>query len=423
MNKIFKITLFFLSISSSLLSKPYSLPSLTGSYSVGKKSFHWIDEQRMEENSDTSDHSDRELMVVVWYPTHASKKVKQSAYKPSFIKNSPWLLRWAIYPISFVAHDTIDVPLAHDQDKYPVVIFSHGFSFGTDCHQALCQELASQGYIVVGINHTYDCQLVEFPDGRVIKGTAQKLMLNVKPNEGCNFWLQQAQTRVADVQFVLDQLECLNADPGFFYSRLDMNHIGMFGHSLGGATAANMCRLDARIKAGVNMDGGLQGNPDEITKNFNKPFMNMLAGKSMRIMELPCNIFMKPTLAITSQQEEDLIKWLYVQAIQQLTANLGDNASVVVLHDAGHLTYTDFVFTKEAHPFPWIFQLYEKIIMNLVIGIDGCSPYGCIPSNQAHSIISAHLRSFFDKHLQKKTTDIPNEIIDGVDISYSLSKN
>ena len=40
---------------------------------------------------------------------------------------------------------------------------------------------------------------------------------------------------------------------------LDLDHIGMFGHSLGGATAAATMLIDRRIDAGLDMDGFLFG--------------------------------------------------------------------------------------------------------------------------------------------------------------------
>jgi predicted dienelactone hydrolase len=62
---------------------------------------------------------------------------------------------------------------------------------------------------------------------------------------------------VADTAFVLDRLGRLNAGnpPGKFTDRLDLTQVGVFGHSLGGATAAQFCHDDPRCKAGIDIDG------------------------------------------------------------------------------------------------------------------------------------------------------------------------
>ena len=47
-----------------------------------------------------------------------------------------------------------NLPVLRDKKKFPVVIFSHGFASFHAFHLALIQELASHGFIVVGIDHT-----------------------------------------------------------------------------------------------------------------------------------------------------------------------------------------------------------------------------------------------------------------------------
>jgi hypothetical protein len=62
--------------------------------------------------------------------------------------------------------------------------------------------------------------------------------------------------------FALDQLQRLNvSDPsGRFFQRLDMQRIGVFGHSLGGATSLPFCHDDARCKAENDLDGAPLGS-------------------------------------------------------------------------------------------------------------------------------------------------------------------
>jgi predicted dienelactone hydrolase len=120
------------------------------------------------------------------------------------------------------------------------------------------EELASQGYIVVTIDHTHDAGDVEFPGGRV-----ETLFL---PGEITDSVTAQAlAVREADSRFVLDQLAAINAGrnpdvdklplPRGLRGALDLSRTGMFGHSLGGATAAATMHDDPRVKAGIDMYG------------------------------------------------------------------------------------------------------------------------------------------------------------------------
>lgn len=60
---------------------------------------------------------------------------------------------------------------------------------------------------------------------------------------------------------------------------LDLDRIGMYGHSAGGVTAAETMRVDRRIDAGINMDGTLQHSGTEYLpvalEGLDRPFMLM----------------------------------------------------------------------------------------------------------------------------------------------------
>lgn len=88
----------------------------------------------------------------------------------------------------------------------------------------------------------------------------------------------QAETivplRAGDIQFVLDELEKFNAgnDPtGLFNGRLDLDRVGVFGISTGGATAAEVLSTDPRFKAGANLDGTLRGDTPDAT--ISQPYL------------------------------------------------------------------------------------------------------------------------------------------------------
>jgi predicted dienelactone hydrolase len=73
-----------------------------------------------------------------------------------------------------------------------------------------------------------------------------------------------------DTRFVLDRLATINRR-GRFAGRLDLAHIGMVGHSLGGATAAEVMLVDERVDAALNLDGLI--TPNVVRHGLDRPFM------------------------------------------------------------------------------------------------------------------------------------------------------
>ena len=148
------------------------------------------------------------------------------------------------------------------------------------------EDLASRGYVVVTIDHTYEASEVEFPGGRLETASLP---------DGASLEKMLSE-RVSDVRFVLDQLEAIrdggNPDverrplPDGLAKSLDLSKVGIFGHSAGGFTAAEAMLGDRRVDAGVNLDGSMiyssdEGTYGEVTeRGLDRPFMLVGAGTS-----------------------------------------------------------------------------------------------------------------------------------------------
>ena len=128
---------------------------------------------------------------------------------------------------------------------------------------------------MVGIDHPYDAAAVIYPD----QSTA---LLKLEGLSGFEDYKAKTRYWVEDTQFVLDHIEAISssAQSGILSGKVDMNRIGVFGHSFGGATAAQMLMKDSRIQAALNMDGVLYGEPIS-DHGFNKPYMQMNAVQSI----------------------------------------------------------------------------------------------------------------------------------------------
>ena len=263
-----------------------TLPIPTGSFAVCRAIYDWTDDTRLDTLAPIPG-TKSELLVWIWYPSAAEQSVAMDDYVPAQMRAAagpaagPWKL--LTRDASKVhGHSTRDPDVSLQQRSYPVAIMRAGASAGVVGYSTLAEDLASHGYVVVGFDAPYRTYSVVFPDGRVMRRTPEN---NPELCEG----LEQAQQArcvnkvltawTADIAFVLDQLERLNAsDPtGKFTGRLDMTRVGVFGHSFGGAQAAQFCSLDSRCKAGIDVDGSLHGSV--IQAGIHRPFMFLLSGQ------------------------------------------------------------------------------------------------------------------------------------------------
>ncbi|POR37731.1 Platelet-activating factor acetylhydrolase [Tolypocladium paradoxum] len=155
----------------------------------------------------------------------------------------------------------------HHEPPYPVVLFSPGFGVSRLLYNAEARALSSKGYVVVTIDHPYDASIVEFPDGVVF------LSANI-PLEDPATLVQAIEVRAADVSFIIDQLHnssVLRKLTDGYPGQVDLNKFALYGHSLGGATAATATLSDSRILGGMNLDGHHYG--PVVQKGLDRPFV------------------------------------------------------------------------------------------------------------------------------------------------------
>lgn len=244
---------------------------LRGPYRVGSTSAHFIDQGRRDPYSPNK-LADREVMIQVWYPAETTGGFRRERYRDgrrSDYKDSSLAL---VETRSFV-----DAPIANAKVTYPLLLFSGPFNRFQNTFET--EEMASQGFIVVAIDHPYDSDLVVFPDGRRVTASKEACLLDFASDEALAVSRPKVErrlaVRVADTRFVLDRLEQWNGSDqtSRFFGRVDLRHIGMFGHSFGGAVTAEVCRVDPRVRAGVSMDGSMFGTSK--TNGVPKPFFFM----------------------------------------------------------------------------------------------------------------------------------------------------
>jgi len=236
-----------------------TLAEPSGKYAVGSQVFRWIDSARIEQI--TNDPFDkRNVIVQAWYPAQGDVKGSHSFYLDGLPHLPP-----KVGPIpSFLLdhYDQIDTyavvnatPLKAPR-KWPVVLFLPGYGAARAFYTSLAVGLASHGYVVFCLDHPYEAAITQLANGKLAT-----TIENFQPDDPdrLGFMKNRLDIRVADVQFVLNQLEKKNSSPTTFFTSLDLNRIGITGHSLGGATAGAAMAHDSRLKAAVNIDGTLYG--------------------------------------------------------------------------------------------------------------------------------------------------------------------
>ncbi|MBL1108869.1 acetylhydrolase [Streptomyces sp. 5-8] len=248
-----------------------TLPDPTGPYPVGTVALHLVDAARPDPVAGPGHH--RELMASVWYPARNVERYPLV----------PWMSAGALRELLVAADlpvDAAQVPLtaAHRSApvrwsgrKLPVVVFSHGAHSHRADHTVVVQELASHGYAVVTVDHTYDA-FTEFPDGRILT-----------PLRDPEHAMGPADF-AADIRFVLGCVDGLAAGrnpdadglplPAGLADSIDPRRIGMFGWSKGGTATARVMLDDPRVRAGLSLDGPML---PALTGDLDRPFMMMTA--------------------------------------------------------------------------------------------------------------------------------------------------
>jgi predicted dienelactone hydrolase len=261
-----------------------TLPTPTGPLAVGRTTYAWADAATSNTLAPVPG-AKRELLVWIWYPSMAAPSIAKDDYIPAHMRTaagpSHGPMKLVTRELSNVhGHSTRDSEVSPQSASYPVVIMRAGASAGVVGYSTLAEDLASHGYVVVGFDAPYRTNVVAFPDGRVLRRTPENnpetcAAKAQAEQAGCMSALLKAWT--ADVAFVLDRLERLNSfdKSGRFTGRLEMARVGIFGHSFGGATAAQFCHDDSRCKAAIDLDGQPFGSV--VQAGLRQPFMFVLS--------------------------------------------------------------------------------------------------------------------------------------------------
>tara|TARA_Y100000590_G_scaffold75685_1_gene83558 strand:- start:2059 stop:3447 length:1389 start_codon:yes stop_codon:yes gene_type:complete len=237
------------------------LPVPTGPFSVGTVLYHWTDTSRTEWFTDDPEDL-REVPVQLWYPAFPEVDADPTPYIDHIDLRAEAIGERVGLPAFMMGHlnliSTHSVMNASAREgNFPLILFSHGLGGMRAQNTVLMEELASHGYIVAAMDHPFDANTTVFPTierdesqrvadyrSSIPEGTADSVWLEIRN--------RQLDTRIADVRFVLNQLQTVFTP---LQNNIDFTRVGISGHSFGGATAVLTAIKDSRIRAVVALDG------------------------------------------------------------------------------------------------------------------------------------------------------------------------
>ncbi|KAJ4294332.1 hypothetical protein N0V90_008022 [Kalmusia sp. IMI 367209] len=218
-----------------------------------------------------NDGRDREVMVSGFFPVSACQHERLEAYMPpataSFQDD-----KFAAYGIPNGTFQSLDLQTcslsANDKScssgSLPLVVFSGALGTSRMIYNSMLQSLAAAGYLVVSIDHPYDADIVEFPNGTVITG------VDISDAE-----LENAlNTRTKDIAFLYRQLKRPSVQKKLFPQHRQSSaepKTAIIGHSFGGAAAAAAMQQLSFVRGALNLDGTIFGAV--LKAGLDRPFM------------------------------------------------------------------------------------------------------------------------------------------------------
>jgi len=272
-------------------------------------------------------------------------------------------------------HSTPDPDVSPELRSYPVVIMRAGGGALTADFTTLAEDLASHGYIVVGFDAPYRTSLVVLPDGRVVERRPADNPENLTDAQAKHLINRLLPMWTSDTSSVVSQLRQLSAadqslasPTSKFAGRLDLQRIGMFGHSFGGATALQFCHDDTRYKAGIDIDGEPFGSV--VQEGLKQPFMFIFSDHSREL-------------------SDPAARQVFAD-IQSIYARLPNGRWMITIRGAHHFSFSDQALLK------------SHVLMKVLTSVAG---FGKLDSRRGLAITSTYVHTFFDIYLKGAPSD------------------
>lgn len=384
------------------------LPAPSGEHPVGVRDFELSDDSRKGVLA-AGDDEPRRLLVRVWYPagdvTGLSPRPYFNEIEAQTTASGLGSFMGMPFFFQYLKHSSTNsyenAPLLDGAANQPVAIYSHGYTSFPGQNTALLEELASHGYIVYSVQHTYDSSPVVFPNGDVagldpaLFAEMERLATEMSEDQrlsfvGATFDERRRGTRAsyehsmrdgqripsvsaavwrADRIFVHDRLEAgeVPGEVAVIVAAGELGSVGQIGMSFGGSTTGGVCMVDTRCAAAVNLDGG-DYDFQPFNRNVPVPFLMFYSD-----LDLAAAMVSEDPNA-TGHGFNDF------SYERHETAGLRPDVYRLTVDGVTHLGVSDFALFMRA---PWRTPLFGSIDSGAIIGIQ-----------------NDFVRGFFDRHLR-----------------------
>ncbi len=280
------------------------LPEPSGPHCIGKTKMQVIDGSRLEEFTEAPGDY-RRLVLDIWYPGLCEGETGPYIHPEVLDAYKQRAKMGNDVDLSFISstktHAYQDSKIESAVTSAPSVVFSHGAGTPMDLYASIYEDLASHGYLVFVISHTFEAAAVEFPGGEIVPrneeytkrqftdavvkewndllafvgsdASSGEKLAKVKQVFSSGFpGTGNVKRRVDDISCVLDKIAELNRAEGSpFRGRLNLKQVGGLGHSFGGAAMGQAVLSEKRIRAAVNLDGWQFG--EVVGRELTKPLL------------------------------------------------------------------------------------------------------------------------------------------------------
>jgi predicted dienelactone hydrolase len=354
------------------------IPAPDGPYQVGTTIYELADASRQELYSGKDEA--RRFQIQVWYPAEPSESELRAPWMNHVEVFAPSISTYIGLPSFFLDHlALVQIPAYKDSKAaisdvgFPVILFSHGWNGFNAQSSGQAMQLASHGYVVVGVQHTYGALVTVFEDGTLALNNPDAL-----PRDAPDEIYDPAADKLADqwagdLKFALDFLTAANSESTSpFLHVLDLSNVGVYGHSTGGGAAIQFCSRDARCKALFGMD----------------PFMRPV---STDVLERGIS---QPAFFLFSQRWADDVDSLNNAQFRPFYETSKSTLGAVYIEGTAHYDFSDLPLLSPLAP-----QLGLK---------------GPINGKLVTVIINYYLLSFFDLTLK----EVPSDLFDSTSRKY-----
>lgn len=224
--------------STTLSASPIITPKPRGKFDVGTKSFEMTDKSRTQHH----ENGPRRFMVQAYFPTE-QKSDNSFEYMPETLDSGK------VLGVTVHSHAN---PNAHisKKENFPLIIFQHGWDQTRQSYSILCEELASQGFVILSIDQPYVASFVKFKDGtRICPRLTEQVWGLLK-------WFDYLEENyrnsrlmaIGDILFLIQHLPAIE-----IAKNINQNNITLMGHSFGGSAILGV-KPHKQIKGKIVLD-------------------------------------------------------------------------------------------------------------------------------------------------------------------------